>query len=52
MDLQPYLPQPDPSPFTVGQIAGEREEMKYTFTSQESLVGHFPNGSPRTGSSP
>lgn len=41
MDLQPYLPQPDPSPFTVGQMAGEREEVKYTFFTQENLVAHF-----------
>lgn len=47
MDLQPYLPQPDPSPFTVGQMAGEREEIKYTFTSQESLVSHFAQWFPQ-----
>lgn len=47
MDLQPYMPQPDPSPFTVGQMAGEREEIRYTFTSQESLVGHFSQWFPQ-----
>lgn len=47
MDLQPYMPQPDTSPFTVGQLAGEREEIKYTFTSQESLVAHFAQWFPQ-----
>lgn len=41
MPYQPYLPQPEPSPFSVGQLTGERLEEKYTFTTQESLVAHF-----------
>ena len=41
MSFQPYPPQPDPSPFTVGPFAGESFEEKYTFTTQESLVAHF-----------
>lgn len=47
MDLQPYMPQPDPSPFTVGQLAGEREEIKYVFTTQENLVAHFSQWFPK-----
>lgn len=47
MYLQPYLPQPDPSPFTVGQPESEREEIKYTFTNQESLVAHFAHWFPQ-----
>ncbi len=41
MDFQPYLPQPDPSPYTVGSLVGERQDIHYAFTTQESLVAHF-----------
>lgn len=41
MDPTSNLSHPDPTPFTVGQLAGEREEIRFTFTTQESLVTHF-----------
>ncbi len=39
--LHPYPPNPDYAPWSVGSSASVREEVKYTFTSYESLMGHF-----------
>ena len=47
MDLHPYLPQSDPSPFLVGHAETEREAIRYTFTNQESLVSHFAQWFPQ-----
>ena len=47
MQLQPYLPQHESSPFSMGQVEGDRDGIKSTFTSQESLVGHFAHWFPQ-----
>jgi hypothetical protein len=47
MILQPYPPQHDPSPFTLGHADGDREGIPYAFTTQESLVAHFAHWFPQ-----
>lgn len=47
MDLQPYLPQADPSPFTVGPADTTREAIRYTFTNQDTLVAHYAQWFPQ-----
>ena len=40
-DLLPYLPGQDPLPWASSQLPSNRDDVKYTFQSMESLVAHF-----------